>query len=135
MDISNNTFETNGAGFSAGTEKAEGREKKGIEGLSLENSEEVVGGYIYKCNNHPDFPWEVISDVTGNVLGRFASHGEAVVAANKYNAEMVAQYGEEGAKPYKISTDRIWKYSTLEKIRAEHRCGERESINKILPEC
>ncbi len=110
-------------------------ETPNIETLNHENEEEVSGGYIYKCNNHPDFQWEVISDVTGNVLGRFASRGEAVAAANKYNAEMVAQYGEEGAKPYKISTNHIWRYSTLKKIRAEHRFGERKYINKILPEC
>lgn len=127
-----NTFEGKEAEVPAESTSTEDCGALNIEALDHESEEEVAGGYVYKCNNHPDYKYEVISNKTGGVVGRFTNYEEAVKAIDHYNKQMIAKYGEKCAKPCLISTDRLWTYSPLKQIREEYQRGERKCINRII---
>ena len=119
-----NIFEGKEAKVSTESMSTDDCETPNIETLNHENEEEVSGGYIYKCNNHPDYKYEVISNKSGNVVGRFATEKEARNAIKEYNKSL-------GGNPCQITDDYIWRYNTLQKIREENARGERKYLGEI----
>ena len=55
--------------------------------LTLEELGEVAGGYIFGRGDDRNRPWEVISDVDGRVIGRFAAKEDAVKFARNLGIE------------------------------------------------
>ena len=55
--------------------------------LNLEELGEVAGGYIFGRGDDRNRPWEVISDVDGRVIGRFAAKEDAVKFARNLGIE------------------------------------------------
>ena len=55
--------------------------------LNLEELGEVAGGYIFGGGDDRNRPWEVISDVDGRVIGRFAAKEDAVKFARNLGIE------------------------------------------------
>lgn len=87
-------------------------EEKGVDSLESKNLEEVSGGYVHREPSHPDYKFEVINDITGDVEARYKTRGEAKKAASSLG----------------FSSDSIHRYSTLKKIREEAKKGLRQDI-------
>ena len=49
--------------------------------LNMDELEQVNGGYVYKADDVPGLPWEILDDATGETIQRFTSYEEAVKAA------------------------------------------------------
>ena len=57
----------------------------GLKKLGDENVDELSGGYVYKYGDRENYPFEVIDDNNGSVLGRYATLEDAQYAAkNKF---------------------------------------------------
>lgn len=89
-------------------------EEKDTDSLESKSLENVSGGYVYREPSHPDYKYEVINDITGNVEGRYKTRGEARRAASAMG------FGSES----------IYFSGTLKKIRDEAKKGLRHTINR-----
>lgn len=95
--------------------------------LDNDLEEDVAGGYIYKFDNHPDYRYEVIDDHSGDVIGRFRTSKEASEAIDAYNKHLGCD------KPCQLTTKRIFRYDTVDRIRREYQEGRREHLGKLGP--
>ena len=54
-----------------------------IKNLNTDELKEVSGGTIFAHGADKEYPWEIISDFNGNVLGKYRTREDAEEAAKK----------------------------------------------------